>query len=92
MTQEQLSPKASTEEATKRTETDRSFTIRVPKLSTMSIQSVFLALLIIFSLIQTVELFAVRSASASIKVTPSASGSSAAPSSNASLPEMVGGC
>lgn len=77
-------------------ETERSITLKIPKLS-VSLQSGILIMLIIVALLQTVQLYGLdrkiasaQAPAASTAVTPaSASGSGSVTSA---LPEMVGGC
>lgn len=73
--------------------TSRSLTIRLPRISAISGQSMVLILLIAVGVLQTTQLYGLKNAVASAKVKPVTSSSAQTGSSGGSqLPTMVGGC
>lgn len=71
----------------------RTVTLRLPKVSGLSLQAVILLLLIIVGGLQTVQLFGLKNAIANAKVSPAVSApSGGSGASGSSLPKMVGGC
>jgi len=80
----------------KNTNKKSTVTISLPKFAFMKFESLFLVLIIIAGLLQTVELFGLRSAVASantgVSTTKTTTSGSAQGGSTTQLPEMVGGC
>jgi len=72
---------------------ERTITLRLPKFSGLSVQTLILILLIGVGTLQTAQLYGLKNAVANAKVKPAASApAGAAGSSGTSLPTMVGGC
>lgn len=77
-------------------ETERSITLKIPKLS-VSFQSGILILLIVVALLQTIQLYGLDRRIASAKAPAAATAVTSASAGNSesvtsALPEMVGGC
>lgn len=71
----------------------RTITLRLPKISGLSVQTLVLALLIGVGGLQTVQLYGLKNSVAQAKVKPAvAAPAGGSGSSGTSLPTMVGGC
>lgn len=73
---------------------ERTISIKIPKLRVPGFQSIVLILLIVVGLIQTTQLLGLQQNIASAQINKSSSSVSApaANSGNSALPTMVGGC